>query len=101
MTIREANIRIKQIENDLELLEDSTLKSKGKEIDKLFREKEKLEKWINKELHIIGEFEPLKAKIIMLKEKKKFTWERIAEATHYSRRQCINIYNSYTNNRKI
>ena len=101
MTIREANIRIKQIENDLELLEDGSDKNKGKEINKLFNEKDKLEKWISKELHIIGEYEPLKAKIIMLKEEKHLSWERISIATNYSRRQCINIYNSYINDRKL
>lgn len=101
MTIREANIKIRQIENDLELLEDAFDVDKKKAIDKLFRDKEKLEKWVNRELHIIGEFEPLKAKIITLREKNHFTWDKISEAVHYSKRQCINIYNSYKNDRKM
>jgi hypothetical protein len=48
---------------------------------------------IEEELKIIGEFEPLTKKIIELRELHKMTWEKIAEATNYSRRQCINIYN--------
>ena len=101
MTIKDANIKIKQIENDIELLEDSLKPDKKKEIDRLFREKDKLEKWVSKELHIIGEYEPLKAKIISLRQEYHLTWEAISNATHYSKRQCINIYNSYTNDRKL
>ena len=99
MTIKEANIKIKQIENDLVLLEDSNDSKKKKKIDNLFKEKEKLEKWVSKELHIIGEYEPLKAKIISLRQKSHLTWDAISEATNYSKRQCINIYKEYTEKR--
>ena len=99
MTIREASIRIKQIDNDIELIEDSIVDNKEKELNKLFNEKEKLDKWIIRELRIIGEYEPLKAKIIMLREQKHFTWDKISDATNYSKRQCINIYNSYIDKR--
>lgn len=98
MTIREANIQIKQIDNDIELYED---KADAKKLNELFDKKERLENWIIKELKIIGEFEPLKAKIIKLREEKHLKWELIAEATHYSKRQCINIYKAYIDKRAL
>lgn len=135
MTIKEANIQIKQLDNDIERLEiqkelefiktqpgavktdkevvdgiqfsdknfNYVVKSDEitKELNNKLREKESLEKWIERELRIIGEYEPLKAKIIKLREKTYLTWDRIAEATGYSRRQCINIYRNYTDNRYL
>lgn len=89
MNIREANIRIKQIENDLDLEYSEELK----------REKDKLVKWVDNEISIIKEYDPIKAKIISLRQNSKLTWEKIAEATHYSKKQCYNIYDKYTKER--
>ena len=89
MNIREANIRIKQIENDLKLNPTEELK----------REKEKIENWIEGELNILKEYDPVKAKVITLRENFKLTWEKIAEATNYSKRQCHYIYDKYTKER--
>ena len=135
MTIKEANIQIKQIDNDIERLEakkelefiktqpgavktDKEIVDGIQVVDKNFnyvvkvdeitrelniklKEKESLENWVQKELKIIGEYEPLKAKIIKLREEAGLTWDKIAEATGYSRRQCINIYRNYTDHRLV
>lgn len=60
-----------------------------------------LNNYVDKELKRIGEYEPLKAKIIKLREEKGMKWDDIAEATHYCRRQCINIYKNYTGKRNV
>lgn len=60
-----------------------------------------LSNYVDKELKRIGEYEPLKAKIIKLREEKGMKWDDIAEATHYCRRQCINIYKNYTGKRNV
>lgn len=135
MTIREANIKVKQLDNDIDSLErkkeleflrtqpgavktDKEIVDGIQLVDKNFnyvvkkdeitrelniklKEKEDLEKWIDKELRILKEYEPLKAKIIKLREETGLTWDKIAEATGYSRRQCINIYKNYTDHRLV
>lgn len=132
MTIREANIKIKQLDNDIEAYETKKALEFAKtqpgavktdkevvdgiqivdkninyviqaeKIDRtlcfLTDEKENLEKWIERELRIIGEYEPLKAKIIELRENGK-TYDEIAEATGYCRRQVIRIYKQYSGQR--
>nr|DAP64621.1 MAG TPA: Protein of unknown function (DUF722) [Caudoviricetes sp.] len=60
-----------------------------------------LNNYVESELKRIGEYEPLKAKIIKLREEKGMKWNDIAEATHYCRRQCINIYKNYTGKRNV
>lgn len=133
MTIKEANIKVKQLDNDIDSLERKKelefIKTQpgavktDKEIvdgiqiaDKNFnyvvkkdeitkqlniklKEKEDLEHWIERELRIIGEYEPLKAKIIKLREQTNLTWDKISEATGYSRRQVIRIYKKYSEQR--
>ena len=60
-----------------------------------------LNNYVEAELKRIGEYEPLKAKIIKLREEKGMKWDDIAEATHYCRRQCINIYKNYIGKRNV
>lgn len=69
------------------------------EIERLNKEIIIIRNYIESELKRIGEYEPLKAKIIKLREEKGMKWDDIAIATHYCRRQCINIYNEYTGKR--
>lgn len=70
-------------------------------IDILNKEIKNLETLIDKQLKLIGEYEPLKAKIITLREQHNMTWFNISEATHYSVRQCKRIYKEYLNKRYI
>lgn len=51
--------------------------------------------YIENEMKIIGEYEPIEAKIIMLREEKHLKWYHIAEATGYSERQAQRIYDKY------
>lgn len=133
MTLKEANIKIKQLDNDILYLDqkkelefqktqpgasksDKEIVDGIQFIDKNInyviaaeeitrtisikrKEKENLENWVNRELKTIGEYEPLKAKIIKLRDEKGYTWESIAEATNYSRIQCIRIYKEYSEER--
>lgn len=57
-----------------------------------------LSKWVENELKIMGEYEPLKAKIVSLRDK-GMKWDNISKATNYSRIQCIRIYNKHTQTR--
>lgn len=134
MTIREANIKLKQIDNDIEILErkkelefmktqpgsvktDKEIVDGIQVIDKNFnyvvksdeitkelnvklKEKESIENWVLKELKILREYEPLKAKIVRLREgTQKMTWNQIADAVGYTERQCRRIYRNYTDKR--
>lgn len=70
-------------------------------IDTLNKEIRNLAKYIDNQLKLIGEYEPLKAKIITLREKHNMKWDDISQATHYSVRQCKRIYREYLNKRYI
>lgn len=137
MNIREANKKIKELENDY----DYWLKEKEKiltlvlpkstdirpekvdggnredrlikyveadeerqinvTLDYIISKKQNLENWVERELKIIGEYEPLKAKVIKLRDIEKLTWKSIAEATNYSESQVRRIYKLYTSKRDI
>lgn len=56
-------------------------------------------KYVDNELKRIGEYEPLKQKIIRLRDEENKPWRIIAEATHYSEKQCRRIYQDYTQKR--
>lgn len=70
-------------------------------IDTLNKEIRNLEKYIDNQLKLIREYEPLKAKIITLREKHHMKWADISQATHYSLRQCKRIYSEYLQKRYI
>jgi hypothetical protein len=60
-----------------------------------------LTKYVENQLKIIGEYEPLMKKIIELRENHKMKWKDIAEATNYCESQCRNIYKKYIRKRNI
>lgn len=60
-----------------------------------------LTKYVESELKRIGEYEPLKAKIIRLREERHMKIKDIAEATHYSERQIKRICKDYTKKRYV
>lgn len=70
-------------------------------INDLNREIHNLEEYIDKELKLIEEYEPLKAKIIILREQHHMKWEDISQATHYSTPHCKRIYSQYINKRYV
>ena len=55
----------------------------------------RLNTYICNELKRLNEYEPLKKKIIELRETEKKKWDRIAFLTNYSERQCRRIYKQY------
>lgn len=56
--------------------------------------------YINSRLILIGEYEPLKKRIIEMREN-GFKWLDVAAATNYSQSQCRNIYRNYLKKRNI
>lgn len=71
------------------------------EIERLNKEIIIIRNYIESELKRIGEYEPLKAKIIKLREEKGMKWDDIAIATHYSKSQCRRIYSSFSGKRNV
>lgn len=54
-----------------------------------------LMEYIEKELKIIGEYDPIEAKIIRLRTESNMKWIDISEAVNYSERHCQRIYDKY------
>lgn len=52
-------------------------------------------RYIEDELKMIGEYEPIEAKIIKLREEKRMKWDDISIAVNYSERHCRRIYDKY------
>lgn len=42
---------------------------------------------------ILNNYEPVEKKIVLLREEKHMTWNKISQACNYSRRSCIYKYN--------
>lgn len=71
------------------------------ELDLLYKEKEILVTFINKELKRLHKYKEKEELIIYLRENKleKFTWEQIAIKVQLSKTQCRTIYRLYKNKR--
>jgi predicted nucleic acid-binding Zn-ribbon protein len=78
-----------------------TLEELNIKIDNIQDKISYLTKYVENRLKIIGEYEPLKKKIIELRENHKMKWENIAEATNYSESQVRKIYKKYIGRRDI
>lgn len=63
------------------------------DIKEAIEELDILNPFVNEELELLKEHEPIVKKIIELRELRGMTWDKIAEAVHYSRSQCIRIFN--------
>lgn len=132
--LKSANVRVKQLENLLEMYIDEKNKafnktqpkaktfkfdivSGGNKEDSNIQYLIKIEKltniitdvnetiftlrrYIEAELKLLGEYEPLERKIIELRDKHNMKWKDIAQATYFSERHCQRIYDKY-NKRKI
>lgn len=64
-------------------------------LDYIFRKKQSLMTWIENELKIIGEYEPIERKILMLRDEKRLKWRDISKSVGYCERQCQRIYDKY------
>lgn len=59
-----------------------------------------LKDYVNKYYKILETYDPDVKKIIILREEKKMTWQKISQACHYSEKACRYKYNEYRNGGK-
>ena len=85
----------KRTDKLLEYVEELDVKQINETIDYIYAKKNNLQNWLDNELKIIGEYDPLERKIIMYREQYKMKWELIGESVGYSDRQCKRIYKKY------
>lgn len=81
-----------------ELLDDKKIDETLGYIEK---RRNNLMNWLDNELRIMEEYEPLKRKIIRLKEEKNLSYEKIGLAVGYSTRHVIRIYKNAIGRRDI
>lgn len=72
-----------------ELLDDKKI---DETLDYIDKKRNNLINWLNQELKIMEKYEPLKRKIIKLREEKHLSYEKIGIAVGYSTRHVIRIY---------
>ena len=64
-------------------------------LDYIWKRKNNLMNWIDEELRILGDYEPIERKIIMLRDDERKKWKDIARNIGYCERQCQRIYDKY------
>lgn len=82
----------------VELLDDKKIDETLEYIEK---RRNNLMNWLDNELRIMEEYEPLKRKIIRLKEEQNLSYEKIGLAVGYSTRHVIRIYKNAIGRRDI
>lgn len=81
-----------------ELLDDKKIDETLEYID---RRRNNLMNWLDNELKIMEKYEPLKRKIIRLREEEKLSYEKIGAIVGYSERHVIRIYKNAIGIRNI
>lgn len=81
-----------------ELLDDKKIDETLEYID---RRRNNLMNWLDNELKIMEKYEPLKRKIIRLREEEKLSYEKIGAIVGYSTRHVIRIYKSAVGKRNV
>lgn len=81
-----------------ELLDDKKI---DETLDYIDKKRNNLINWLNQELKIMEKYEPLKRKIIKLREEKHLSYEKIGIAVGYSTRHVIRIYKEAVGRRNI
>lgn len=81
-----------------ELLDDKKIDETLEYID---RRRNNLMNWLDNELKIMEKYEPLKRKIIRLREEEKLSYEKIGAIVGYSERHVIRIYKNAIGRRNI
>ena len=84
--------RVDKMAKYIELLEDKQIDAT---LEYIQRKKNNLMRYIEEELKILGEYEPLERKIILMRNEKKMKWKEIAIISGYCERQCQRIYDKY------
>lgn len=70
-------------------------------LDYIDKKRINLMNWLDQELKIMEQYEPLKRKIIRLREEKHLSYEKIGIAVGYSTRHVIRIYKEAIGRRNI
>jgi len=81
-----------------ELLDDKKIDETLEYIEK---RRNNLMNWLDNELKIMEEYEPLKRRIIRLKEEQNLSYEKIGLAVGYSTRHVIRIYKNAIGRRDV
>ena len=81
-----------------ELLDDKKIDETLEYID---CRRNNLMNWLDQELKIMEQYEPLKRKIIRLREEEKLSYEKIGAIVGYSTRHVIRIYKSAVGKRNV
>lgn len=87
-----------RLEKYVELLDDKKIDETLEYIEK---RRNNLINWLDNELKIMEEYEPLKREIIRLKEEKNLSYEKIGLAVGYSTRHVIRIYKNAVGRRDV
>ncbi len=81
-----------------ELLDDKKI---DETLDYIDKKRTNLMNWLDQELKIMEQYEPLKRKIIRLREEEHLSYEKIGRAVGYSTRHVIRIYKEAVGRRNI
>lgn len=82
----------------IELLDDKKI---DETLDYIDKKRTNLMNWLDQELKIMEQYEPLKRKIIRLREEEHLSYEKIGIAVGYSTRHVIRIYKEAVGRRNI
>lgn len=96
-------VKTSRIETNKFLYYASKVENIDLELDFLYKEKEILLEYIEKELKRLNKYSDVEKLIVYYKEEslEKYTWSRIAKLVHYSETQCRRIYRKYKKQRNI
>lgn len=70
-------------------------------LDYIDKKRTNLMNWLDQELKIMEQYEPLKRKIIRLREEEHLSYEKIGIAVGYSTRHVIRIYKEAVGRRNV
>ena len=82
----------------IELLDDKKI---DETLDYIDKKRTNLMNWLDQELKIMEQYEPLKRKIIRLREEERLSYEKIGIAVGYSERHVRRIYKEAVGRRNI
>lgn len=82
----------------VELLDEKKI---DETLDYIDKKRINLMNWLDQELKIMEQYEPLKRKIIRLREEEHLSYEKIGIAVGYSTRHVIRIYKEAVGRRNI
>ena len=96
-------VKVSRVETNKFLYYTYEVENIDLELEFLYKEKEILLEYIEKELKRLNKYSDVEKLIVYYKEEslEKYTWSKIAKLVHYSETQCRRIYRKYKNQRDI